>query len=181
MVNSERKAKQVDYAILLTMMPIFSKFPRLHNQLKDDFNTMLEIAETLKNDLGKFRAQCNACIKGFFSMIEADLFYYNLFDPYKGYDDRDPFFQKFKDTFKQICKTWDRENLQEEYFSRSLQLLKVLKEKRDKLNHPKDIIDIASTSIADLEKVKIVFAEYDTFFSNIMENFFIKAVVPMRL
>lgn len=181
MEEFERKAKKIDYERLQTLMPIFSNFPRLHNRLKEDFNTLLDIAEGLKNDQSNFSAQCNACIKGFFSMIEADLFYYNLLDPYPDYKDRNSFFQKFKDTFKQICKTWDREDLQEEYFRNSLGLLKILKEKRDQLTHPKDVKDISETSYKDLEKLRTAFTEYNAFFSKIMENFFVEATVPFRI
>jgi len=179
MDNFEGKAKQVDLATLLAMMPIFSNFPRLHNKLKDDFHVLLGIAEGLKSEPVKFGAQCNACIKEFFAMVEADLHYYNLLDPYKEYNERDPFFQKFKDTFKQICKTWGKGNLQEDYFSKRLTLLRVLKEKRDKLNHPKEVSDISATSIDDLEKLKIAFAAYNAFFSAMMENFFIEASIPI--
>lgn len=162
------------------LMPIISKFPRLHNKIKADFVLLLELTEQSKNDTAKFEMLCRTSIKNLFSLIEADIYYYNLFDSYQDYDDRDKFFDKFKKTFKQICKTWNRQELQQEYFAAKLGDLKELKELRDKLTHPKEVEDIIQASDNTFNKVTKVFTDYDTFFSAIMSNFFFSTTIPLR-
>ena len=161
------------------MLPIVSKFPRIHNKIKSDFKILLEITELHKDDTEKFQTLCRACIKSLFSLIEADIYYYNLFDCYKDYDDRDRFFVRFKKTFKQICKTWNKEALQNEYFQTKLEDLKELKGIRDSLTHPKEIEHIIEPTDEILNKVKNVFADYDIFISTIMSNFFFSTTIPL--
>ncbi len=161
------------------LMPIIRKFPRLHNTIKGDFVLLLELTEQNINDEAKFDMLCRTCIKNLFSLIEADIYYYNLFDSYQDYDDRDRFFDKFKKTFKQICKTWKREKLQEEYFQAKLADLKEIKDLRDKLTHPKEIEHIIKPTEETLNKVKKVYSDYDTFITTIMSNFFFSTTLPL--
>ncbi len=160
------------------LMPIVSKFPRLHNTIKADFVLLLTLTDESKSHTGKFEMLCRTCVKNLFSLIEADIYYYNLFDSYEGYDDRDKFFEKFKKTFKQICKTWNRQELQENYFASKLADLKYLKEFRDKLTHPKEVEHIIKPTDDTFNKVIRAFNDYDTFFSTIMSNFFFSTTIP---
>src|SRR6266478_3722233 len=96
------------------LMPFISKFPPIHNKLSADFKLLIQITEEQINDTAKFQTLCRACLRNLFSIIEADIFYFNLFDKYDNYDDKHHFTDKFKKTFKQICKTWNREDLQKE-------------------------------------------------------------------
>lgn len=80
----------------------------------------------------------------------------------------------------QICKTWDRQELQQEYFAAKLGDLKELKELRDRLTHPKEVEHIIQATGNTFNKVKKVFTDYDTFFSAIMSNFFFSTTIPLR-
>lgn len=161
------------------LLPLIRNFPRIHNKLKADFQNLMEVTENHKSDTPEFKTLCRACLKNLFSLIEADIFYYNLFDKYKEYDDRHNFLDRFKKTFKQICKTWDREDLQKEYFDSKLSILKELKTIRDRLTHPKEIEDIWEPNDQDFFKVKTAFKDYDNLISTIMSNFFFSTSIPL--
>ncbi len=178
MDKQEHKSKKVPYEEFLNLVTLFDTFPPLHNSIANDFKTLLQITHEHKPDALKFRALCRACIRGLFSLMEADIFYYNKFDKYTGYDDRSPFLQKFKKTFVQICATWERQELQKDYFATSLDLLISLKNLRDKLVHPKQIDDLNLPTEQTLNNVTQAFEEYDAFVKNLMTNFFIKTDVP---
>lgn len=152
---------------------VFFYFPRIHNKIRKDFAILLETAELSKEDTDKFQTLCRACIKGFFSLIEADIYYYNLFDSYQGYKDRQAFLEKFKKTFKQICTTWKREELHGQYFDQNLSYIEALKEIRDKLIHPKALNDIIDPNTETFELIKLSFRNYDEFVNSLMNNFFI--------
>ena len=160
------------------LFPLISKFPRLHNTIKDDFVLLLKLTEEFKADTEKFEMLCRTCIKNLFSLIEADIYYYNLFDSYENYNDRDKFFDKFKKTFKQICKTWNRQELQQIHFTSKLADLKELKGLRDKLTHPKEIEHIVKPTVDTFNKVTKVFNDYDIFVLTIMSNFFFSTKIP---
>ncbi|WP_114789956.1 hypothetical protein U0035_11575 [Niabella yanshanensis] len=162
------------------LLPLLSKFPRLHNTIKKDFELLLKLTEESECNPENFAMLCRTSIRNLFSLIEADLYYYNLFDSYEGYDDGHKFFDKFKKTFKQICKTWNRQELQEKYFSSKLAELKELKYLRDKLTHPKEIEHIIAPTKDTFIKVKKVYNDYDVFISTIMGNFFISTTIPFR-
>jgi hypothetical protein len=164
---------------LLALLPLVSKFPRLHNAIKADFKLLLEITEQSKIDPPKFEMLCRTCIKNFFALIEADIHYYNLFDKYPDYNDSHRFIDKFKNTFKQICKTWNREELQQKYFQTKLADLIQLKDLRDKLTHPKEIDHIIKPTEETFLKLKKAFNDYDTFFSTLMSNFFFSTRLPL--
>jgi hypothetical protein len=177
----ERQGKHIsDVNEFWAYLPIIQKFPRIHNTLKADFQALLDLTDIHKDDEKKFVSLCRACVKGLFSLIEADIYYYNLFDKYDGYDDKHRFFEKFKKTFVQICRTWNREDLQKDYFSKSLEDLKELKNLRDKLAHPKELEDIIVPSANLLPQVQKAFLEYDTFIATIMSNFFISTTLPLN-
>jgi hypothetical protein len=160
------------------LIPIVKTFPLIHNKLKADFLSLLELTEIHRSETKYFQTLCRACIKNLFSVIGADIFYYNLFDKYEGYDDQHRFIDKFKMTFKQICKTWDREELQKEYFSTKLQSLKELRVLRNNLAHPKELKDVIDPTKEELAKIKKAFQEYDNFITTLMSNFFIETNLP---
>jgi hypothetical protein len=101
---------------------------------------------------------------------------------YDGYDDKkDRLIEKFKETFKQICKTWNKEDLQKKYFDTNLQGLIDLKKKRDDLVHPNKIADIHKASENDFETLKKAFEDYDKFINDLMNNFFLSTTIPLDL
>lgn len=79
-----------------------------------------------------------------------------------------------------ICKTWNRESLQQEYFQTKLEDLNVLKGIRDKLTHPKEPDHIIDPSEQELNKVKKAFTDYDAFITTIMSNFFFSTIPSGR-
>lgn len=88
----------------LRLIPFVKTFPIIHNKLKDDFILLLKITEDHKDQTDKFYTLSRLCIKNLFALVEADIHYYNVFDMYEGYNDRDDFIKRFKETFKQISK-----------------------------------------------------------------------------
>jgi uncharacterized protein YutE (UPF0331/DUF86 family) len=93
---------------------------------------------------------------------------------YAGYDDKkDRFIEKFKETYKQICNTWNKHDLQKKYFDTKLQTLKELKNMRDDLVHPKKLEHIHKASEEDFKKLKNSFQDYDNFINALMDNFFV--------
>jgi len=156
----------------LSLIPLIKTFPVIHNRLKDDFQNLLNITKKHSNDKAEFQTLGRLCIKNLFAMIEADLHYYNLFDKYENYSDKDRFIDKFKCTFKQIAKTWEAESIQTEYFSTKLQKLKALKGIRNSLMHPKSLDDIIDPTHNDIIDVEIAFKAYNLFISDIMNDFF---------
>lgn len=143
--------------------------------------TLLETTDLHKDDTDKFMTLCRASIKSFFSLIEADIYHYNIFDSYKGYNDRQAFLEKFKKTFRQICTTWKREELHKQYFDLNLNDIKTLKEIRDKLIHPKVFSDIIDPTDKTFEMVRAGFKNYDEFINTIMSNFFISTKLPFDI
>jgi hypothetical protein len=93
---------------------------------------------------------------------------------YEGYDDKkDRFIEKFKETYRQICKTWNKEELQKKYFDTRLERLKELKRKRDDLVHPKEFEHVHKASETDFQVLKAAFEDYDKFINDLMNDFFI--------
>jgi hypothetical protein len=156
----------------LSLIPLIKTFPVIHNKLKDDFQNLLDITMKYSDNKFEFQTLGRLCIKNLFSMIEADLHYYNLFDKYNDYDDKDRFIEKFKKTFKQIAKTWEAETFQTEYFNTKLQKLKALKGLRNSLMHPKSLDDFINPTQNDVKEVEAAFKAYNIFISNIMTDFF---------
>jgi hypothetical protein len=150
------------------------QFQKIHNIIRPDFILLLKITEEQKNDKDRFNTLYRACLIRFFTLIEADIYGLNQFDMYSDYDDKkDRFIEKFKETYKQICMTWNKQELQKKYFDTKLQSLKELKSKRDNLVHPKQIEHIHKASEEDFNKVNTAFDDYDKFINDLMNDFFI--------
>lgn len=150
-----------------------TEYQRRHNIIQKDYELLLEITETFKNDNEKFNTQFRATLKGFFSLIESDIFGLNQIDSYDGYSDKHSFEDKFKKTFKQVCRTWNKEGIIQKYLDSKYKSLKNIKNKRDKLVHPKSIEDIIIATDEEFEELKSVFDDYVKMLHSIMNNFFI--------
>ena len=148
-------------------------YQNIHNIIRNDYKELLMITEKNIDDKKKFDALYRASLKGLFSIIEADIFGLNNLDNYEGYDDKQRFMDKFKRTFKQISKTWNKEERQQKYFSNKLADLKKLKTKRDQLMHPKDINHLHESSDSNFNELKRVFNDYDEFINDLMNDFHI--------
>ena len=89
--------------------------------------------------------------------------------------------EKFKETYKQICKTWNKEEIQKKYYDSKLQGLVELKKKRDELVHPKELEHIHKASEKDFQTLKSVFEDYDKFINDLMNDFFLSTTVPFKI
>ncbi|WP_158824998.1 hypothetical protein [Mucilaginibacter lacusdianchii] len=168
-----RRSKIIkDRQEFLSLIPLIQTFPLVHNKLKGDFKELLDMTKLCINGGQKFEVLGRLCIKNFFAMIEADIHYYNLFDRYEGFDEKDRFIDQFKETFKQVAKTFDAETLQKEYFSTKLQTLKKLKLLRNNLMHPKSLEDIFDPTYDDISDVETAFEDYNKFIAGLMSDFF---------
>jgi len=175
---SDHKKEYKDLESAFAAMQILTKFQRIHNVIRPDFQLLLQLTEAQKGDEKNFDALYRACLTRFFTLIEADIYGLNELDMYDGYDDKkDRFIEKFKETFKQICKTWNKEELKKKYFDSKLQGLKELKKKRDKLVHPKKMEDIHKASETDFGNLKTVFEDYDKFINDLMNDFFVSTTI----
>jgi hypothetical protein len=179
MEEESKHAKEYnDFTDWLTAGETLSRFQRIHNIIRPDFQLLLQLTEEQKTDEKKFDALYRACLTRFFTLIEADIYGLNRLDTYDGYDDKkDRFIEKFKETFKQICKTWDKEELQKKYFGSKLQGLIELKRKRDELVHPKKMEDIHKASDKDFQELREVFEDYDKFINDLMNGFWLRTKI----
>lgn len=148
-------------------------FQKRHNIIRKDYELLLVITETFQNENEKFNSLYRASLKGFFSLIESDIFGLNQIDPYESYSDRHCFEDKFKKTFKQICQTWKKNEIIQQYLDSKYGGLKTIKNKRDKLVHPKTTEDIIIASKEEFLELKTVFEDYTKMLHSIMNNFFI--------
>jgi hypothetical protein len=98
---------------MLLAAQTMEKFQRIHNVIRPDFVLLLKITEEQKSNEKEFDTLYRACLTRFLTLIEADIYGLNQLDMYDGYDDKkDRFIEKFKETYKQICKTWNKEEIQ---------------------------------------------------------------------
>ncbi len=117
-MEEDHKSKIVSMEEFPKLLKYITEFSRVHNPKSDDCKFILELAARHRDDLPKFQALCRTSILSFFTLIEADIYYYNLFDKFKGYKDKLNFFEKFEPTFQQICGTWQWPDLLDEYLKR---------------------------------------------------------------
>lgn len=152
---------------------ILRNYQKTHNIIRNDYLILIELTYESKNDQKIFNTLYRACVRELFSLIESDLYNLNRLDSYPNYQDKDKFMIKFKNTFKQISKTWQKTEIQKEYFESKLEGLKKIKSERDRITHPKSPNDFIKTSISDFNRIKKVFDEYDDFINKLMDKFFI--------
>lgn len=153
------------------------KYQKRHNIIRKDFELLLKITIENQEKPERFNTLYRACIKGILSLIESDIFGLNEVDIYEGYDDKHCFEDKFKRTFKQVCKTWNKSEIIQKYLDEKYGALKKVKSKRDKLIHPKNTEDIAIASISGYNELKDVFFDYTKMLHAIMDDFYINIVI----
>ena len=171
------KKKYTDYSEFLAAGVAMLKFQKIHNIIRDDYMELLNLTQKYNSDRTQFNSLYRACLKGFFSIIEADIFGFNNLDPYENYSDKDSFEIKFKKTLKQIGETWNKTHLQKKYLDEKYRELKKLKKKRDELIHPKKVEHLHEASDSEFELLKQVFKDYDLFMNSLMDDFFISVDV----
>lgn len=171
--NNEHSKQYSDFSEWLEAGQKMTDFQRIHNILRKDYIELLRITEEHKSSETEFDALYRACIRSLFSLVEADLFGLNKLDEYEDYEDREAFHEKFKATFKQIGKTWNKNEVVSKYLSSKLQSLLEFRDKRDELIHPKTREHIHKATDADFLKIKTTFNDYSDFVKDIMTNFYL--------
>lgn len=152
---------------------ILNNYQKTHNIIRNDYLNLIELTFEMKNNQKAFNTMYRACLRELFSLIESDIFNLNRLDNYPKYSDNDKFMTKFKKTFKQVAKTWQKEDIQQEYFDTKLDQLKNIKSERDRITHPKNPNDFKTTTTDDFKRFKTVFDEYDGFINKMMDGFYI--------
>ena len=99
------------------------------NIIRNDYLELLKLTSSLIEQQNQFNALYRACLRELFSLIESDLFGLNQLDKYNGYRDQERFIQKFKKTYEQICQTWKKDDLQQEYFKAKFDRLLLIKKR----------------------------------------------------
>jgi hypothetical protein len=148
-------------------------FQTIHNLIRKDFVVLLEFANSHRSQTVDFFALSRACLRGIFSLIEADIYGLNMVLRIENYNDRDSFEQKFKQTFKEVFELCRKTNIQRLYFDTKFGTLKKLKEKRDRLIHPKTTNDIPDITFTEFETISMVFNDYCSFIHELTSDFFI--------
>ena len=175
---SEHSKQYDNFEEMLVAAKTMGKFQSTHNIIRQDYIELLRITEINKASDKSFDALYRASLRSLFSLIEADIYGFNQLDQYSDYSDKDTFIAKFKETFKQIAKTWNKETIQKKYFDSKLVGLKDLKKMRDELVHPKEPGHIHKATEEDFEKLKSVFEDYDNFMNDLMNDFFLSTTIP---
>jgi hypothetical protein len=148
-------------------------YQKRHNIIREDYKQLLEITEGFRNNEKMFNSTYRAALKGFLSLIESDIYGLNQLDPYKGYNDRHSFEDKFKKTFKKFFIEAGKEDNLKEFLDSKYEDLKRIKLKRDKLIHPKSVEDIVVASTDEFFILKNAFNDYTDFLHFLMTDFFI--------
>lgn len=165
---------------MLIAAQAMGKFQSIHNLIRKDYIELLTITEKNLSNQKTFDALYRASLKSLFSIVEADIFGLNNLDPYPNYDDRHAFISKFEKTFKQVSKTWKKEDIRKKYFSSCKPQMKILKRMRDEIIHPKEIEHIHNASQVEFQKLKSVFYDYDSFMNELMKDFFLSTEIKFN-
>ncbi|MDP3352339.1 MAG: hypothetical protein Q8S44_01185 [Flavobacteriaceae bacterium] len=153
---------------------ILLNLQKTHNIIRNDYLNLINLTFDHIENQKLFNTLYRSCLRELFSLIESDIFNLNRLDKYHNYTDNDKFIFKFKKTFKQICKTWKKDDVQKHYFDSKLEFLIIIKKERDKITHPKSPIVFKDVTLDNFNKLKLVFNQYDDFINEVMNNFFIR-------
>jgi len=174
---SEHTKQYDNFDEMLKAAQLMRKFQILHNVIRKDYIELLRITEDNNSTAISFNALYRASLRSLFSLIEADIYTLNVLDQYKDYFDADSFLDKFKETFKQIARSWQKEEIQKKYFDSKLKELIKLKKMRDELIHPKEVSHVHIANAKDFDSLKSVFNDYDTFINDLMKDFFVGTIM----
>ncbi len=107
---------QGSFAELISNGKKMGEFQRTHNLLAGDIDRLLEVYRECSE--AQKPALARAIYKEFFSMVEADLYLINQFNPYQGFDDMHTMVPKFKKTYKHHGVTFEKAKIHEKYKER---------------------------------------------------------------
>ncbi len=168
-MSSSKKVS--DLVEMSRIMGRIKEFAPIHNTYKLDLSLLVEQMDVHQNDLSKCQSFYRSSIVMFFTGIEADIFYYNQFDPYNGYHDKNTFKEKLEKTFSQVCTTWKRDQLLQDYFSSNLETIFKLRNIRNDVAHPKSLVHVFKASNDDVAELKQAIEHYNAFINDLMSNF----------
>lgn len=80
---------------------------------------------------------------------------------------------KFEKTFTQICLTWEKTGLLEDYIGQKTERLGHIKSECDKMTCPETPKVMKVNTLDDLRKLKLVFNEYKAFMNKVLNGMFI--------
>jgi hypothetical protein len=154
------------------------EFQRTHNLLVDDIGILLEVYGQ-SGDAQK-PALARAIYKEFFSMVEADIYLINQFNPYQGFDDMHKIVQKFKKTYKYHSVTFKKANIHEKY--KSIEFLHFLRAigKRNDFTHPKGRISL-TIGPDDIKAIERIFEAYRLHVNALMTDVGLSVESPLHL
>jgi hypothetical protein len=148
----------------LNIMEAMVHFQNVHNELRNDFSSIYAI--TVSSTEPK-QHLIRSCIKELFTLIEADVYLYNQYNPYAGFDDSDAILDKFKKTFKHHGREFNKLDSVIAFNSKWFEHLKMVKLIRDRITHPKGKGSI-QVSLDDLSLTFKVYDAYANFVNDIM-------------
>src|SRR5690349_16834024 len=104
-MDNTKEIDPKDFEMTFQNMRIFQL---VHNELRKDFEAIYELAKNKIDDIEVAKPLIRGCIKELFSLIEADIYLLNQFNPYLGYNEKDSFTKKFKKTYKHHGRTFNK-------------------------------------------------------------------------
>lgn len=152
---------------------LLHNYKRTYVILRNDLLNLIDLAIKCKEDKKAFNALYRACLKGLFSLISYDISYLDRLDAYPDRSDSEKFLGRFKKTFKQICTTWEKLDLLEDYSGSELERLRTMEIKKDRIADPRNPTDLGTATFEDLDLLRLFYGRYDTFHKKVMEGFFI--------
>lgn len=155
-----------------------SVYQRMHNVIRQDFQILLSVTETKKDDEKVFDALYRSCLKGLFSMFESDIYGLNQIETYPDYKDGNSFNDKFKKTFKQVGITWNKQDICRHYIDTKWAEVRQLRNLRNEIMHPKEMAHLHKGGWPEFERLKKVFTDYDDFINAVMNDFFVGMSIP---
>lgn len=164
-----RKDFKQEYDTAFKYLHRSGEFQALHYELRKDFGELYKITAISINNGNDCPELIRACLREFFSLIEADVFFLNYIDSYDEYDDHDSFVKKFKKTYTYHCKKHDRYHLYKDLVEKHFGTFKDLKRKRDLITHPKSAEDLKVDNELFV-KTYTMFKTYVDFVANLMNK-----------
>ncbi|TCD27417.1 hypothetical protein EZ456_09480 [Pedobacter psychrodurus] len=177
MSNHSKEYNNIDEMLIASQT--MRNYQLMHNAIRNDYIVLLEITGKSQENQKSFDALYRACIISMFSLVESDIYGLNVLDPYPNYSDKHDFTSKLEKTFKQISRTWEKEEIKQQYFYSCKPQLKVLKRMRDEIIHPKEISHIHIATETKFKELKAVFNDYDSFINDLMNNFFLSTKINL--
>jgi len=164
------------YDIMFAMM----HFQNVHNELRKDFLSIYNITVATAIESELHSPLIRSCIKELFTLIEADVYLYNQYNPYADFKETDSILDKFKKTFKHHGKEFNKIETVIAFNSKWFKHVKNIKILRDRITHPKGKSFI-QVSLDDLKLTFIVYDAYTNFVNEIMTGTALSVKLPIDI